>query len=139
MLYGPIDILFAYDQRRRKTNNGLVRFFAEDTSFAQGLTIRPCGDGQFHANEQAFAAYFFDYITLDACQPALEVGAKFGRALRELFIDQDIQSGPADGCAQGIAAKGAAVVTRAEEAQDCRGRPLQPKRDRSRRSMLCPG
>jgi len=56
-------------------------------------------------------------LPFDALQTPLEVGADLARALHQPFVNQHAQGGAADSRAERVAAEGAAVVARPQQAQ----------------------
>lgn len=121
LLHGPADLLVRDDEGRGQSDNLSMGFLGENSSRHQPLTERP-GRTAFSldldADEQALASHLFHVRGLDAAQALHEEPARAFSSVCQVFINDDIERGHADGAGQRVAAEGASVVAGCEDAHD---------------------
>src|SRR5690606_16610923 len=125
LLDEPVELILLHDQRRSETDDLLVRVLAEHAALEQPLgelTRRPRFARDLDADEQPAAADRHDVRRFQRSEPIEKIAAELRRARRQARFDHDLERRFADGGGEGIAAEGAAVVTRPKETQDVRGR-----------------
>src|SRR5947209_7054732 len=95
-----------------------MRLLTQHTAALQFLAEWPGRPVELNADPQPLSADVDDVRAADTFQVSHGVCAKFGRALRQLFVDNDAERGAGDGARQRVTAEGAAVIAGTEDAQD---------------------
>src|SRR5216683_2799863 len=115
---GPEEIVLLDDEGRCEADDVVVRLLAEDALLHERFADGARRGVQLDGDPEAAATDFADVRADNLSEAVEEESAEFGGAFGEALFDEDLEGGAGDGAGHGVAAEGAAVVARAQDAED---------------------
>ena len=114
----PVEVRFLDDEGWGEADDGVVGLFAEDAAGFECFAVGAGRGVEFEGEPESAAAYLLEDGAMHRLETGEGVGAEIGRALGEVFVDDDAEGGTGYGAGEGVSAEGAAVIAWMEDAKD---------------------